>query len=157
MTCVELTNPNQAFVGTWLSNAATNPVFGTDAVKPDITPISLTPDQSIPTTIVNPQGTEPAASHDPPLSPEQERILGRIIAGEDFFFTGSAGTGKSVLLRAIIRSFKERHNAEKVQRQRRVAEVLGDLMRLKEDDWVDEKDVERWKLGVTASTGMAAV
>lgn len=62
-----------------------------------------------------------------------------------------------MLLRAIIRSFKERHNAEKVQRQRRLAEVLGDLMRLKEDDWDDEKDVERWKLGVTASTGMAAV
>jgi hypothetical protein len=37
------------------------------------------------------------------LSPEQQQVLNRIKAGQSVFFTGSAGTGKSVLLREIIK------------------------------------------------------
>lgn len=37
------------------------------------------------------------------LSPEQTRVLAMVQGGENVFFTGSAGTGKSVLLREIIR------------------------------------------------------
>ncbi|WWC93163.1 uncharacterized protein L201_008131 [Kwoniella dendrophila CBS 6074] len=94
----------------------------------------------------------PAVSADPPLSSQQQEILRRIMNGENFFFTGSAGTGKSVLLRAIIKAFKERDEAE----------VIGD-----EDEWrkylsgqnqsKKKSEVKRWKLGVTASTGMAGV
>lgn len=36
------------------------------------------------------------------LSPEQERVLNLVKSGRSVFFTGSAGTGKSVLLRKII-------------------------------------------------------
>ncbi|KAI0063189.1 hypothetical protein BV25DRAFT_458272 [Artomyces pyxidatus] len=39
------------------------------------------------------------------LSPEQQGILERVKRGENVFFTGSAGTGKSVLLKEIIRHF----------------------------------------------------
>ncbi|GJE87832.1 ATP-dependent DNA helicase PIF1 [Phanerochaete sordida] len=37
------------------------------------------------------------------LSDEQQAVLDRVKAGETIFFTGSAGTGKSVLLREIVR------------------------------------------------------
>ncbi|KAJ7785925.1 PIF1-like helicase-domain-containing protein [Mycena metata] len=36
------------------------------------------------------------------LSAEQQAVLERVIRGQSTFFSGSAGTGKSVLLRAII-------------------------------------------------------
>ncbi|KAF8576650.1 hypothetical protein K439DRAFT_1230492, partial [Ramaria rubella] len=36
------------------------------------------------------------------LSTEQQRVVQAILRGESLFFTGSAGTGKSVLLRHII-------------------------------------------------------
>ncbi|KAL5632929.1 hypothetical protein ACGC1H_003427 [Rhizoctonia solani] len=38
----------------------------------------------------------------PELSEEQKHVLNKVLQGESVFFTGSAGTGKSVLLRAII-------------------------------------------------------
>lgn len=37
------------------------------------------------------------------LSPEQQEVLQRVKTGQNVFFTGSAGTGKSVLLREIIK------------------------------------------------------
>ncbi|KAF8656392.1 hypothetical protein AX16_002577 [Volvariella volvacea WC 439] len=38
------------------------------------------------------------------LSPEQQKVLDKVNDGQNVFFTGSAGTGKSVLLREIIKS-----------------------------------------------------
>ncbi|XP_054764105.2 ATP-dependent DNA helicase PIF1-like [Lytechinus pictus] len=38
----------------------------------------------------------------PPLSNEQKRVLNAVLSGKSIFFTGSAGTGKSFLLRHII-------------------------------------------------------
>lgn len=37
------------------------------------------------------------------LSPEQQRVLNLVKAGKNVFFTGAAGTGKSVLLKEIIK------------------------------------------------------
>ncbi|TFK57647.1 hypothetical protein OE88DRAFT_1620188 [Heliocybe sulcata] len=61
------------------------------------------------------------------LSEEQRQILRMVQRGESVFFTGSAGTGKSVLLREIIRSCK------------------GQGMRIGEE------------LAVTAATGIASI
>ncbi|EGG05531.1 uncharacterized protein MELLADRAFT_63926 [Melampsora larici-populina 98AG31] len=40
------------------------------------------------------------------LSKEQQAVLDQVLKGESVFFTGSAGTGKSVLLRHIIAALK---------------------------------------------------
>ena len=42
----------------------------------------------------------------PSLSAEQQAVLERVLAGESIFYTGSAGTGKSVLTRAIISALR---------------------------------------------------
>ena len=36
------------------------------------------------------------------LNPQQSRVLNTVLAGHSVFFTGSAGTGKSFLLKKII-------------------------------------------------------
>lgn len=49
----------------------------------------------------------------PELSEEQQRILTMVVTGKkSMFFTGSAGTGKSVLLRAIIDTLSQRHGSD---------------------------------------------
>uniref|UniRef100_F7ET02 ATP-dependent DNA helicase PIF1 n=1 Tax=Monodelphis domestica TaxID=13616 RepID=F7ET02_MONDO len=40
----------------------------------------------------------------PQLSPEQARVLSAVLSGKSIFFTGSAGTGKSYLLKRILGS-----------------------------------------------------
>lgn len=45
------------------------------------------------------------------LSAEQEHVLQLASHGHSIFFTGSAGTGKSVLLRSIIKALKTKHGA----------------------------------------------
>lgn len=47
------------------------------------------------------------------LSSEQRKVLDLVVDGKkSVFFTGSAGTGKSVLLREIIRVLRDRHKRE---------------------------------------------
>lgn len=41
------------------------------------------------------------------LSEEQQLVLKKVQAGQNVFFTGSAGTGKSLLLRLIIKWFRD--------------------------------------------------
>lgn len=48
------------------------------------------------------------------LSAEQEAVLKMVMEGTSLFYTGSAGTGKSVLLRAIIKSLKNKYSKGKV-------------------------------------------
>ncbi|KAF5377180.1 hypothetical protein D9615_006334 [Tricholomella constricta] len=76
------------------------------------------PDISISSQSNIPVGPPPSVS----LSPEQQQVLDRVKQGRSVFFTGSAGTGKSVLLREIIATLRDRGG-----------------------------------LGITASTGIAAV
>lgn len=48
------------------------------------------------------------------LSREQEYVLQLAKEGKSIFFTGSAGTGKSVLLKSIIKTLKDRRGSDKV-------------------------------------------
>jgi ATP-dependent DNA helicase PIF1 len=54
----------------------------------------------------------PSAPLQLPLSDEQEFVLEAALAGESLFFTGSAGTGKSFLLRSVIRKMQQRLGKE---------------------------------------------
>ncbi|WVR08357.1 hypothetical protein IAU60_005412 [Kwoniella sp. DSM 27419] len=98
--------------------------------------------------------------NDPLLSAQQEEILARVLAGDHYFFTGSAGTGKSVLLRAIIKAFQVREKEARDKEEEewsRYLSGLGGSEALRDAPRSDAYDVKRWKLGVTASTGMAGV
>jgi ATP-dependent DNA helicase PIF1 len=48
------------------------------------------------------------------LSPEQQQVLDVIATGENVFFTGSAGTGKSYILRYVVQELCRRHGSEHV-------------------------------------------
>lgn len=67
---------------------------------------------------LKPKLTSPAPSRPPTgassasrvqLSDEQKKVYDLVMSGRSLFFTGSAGTGKSVLLREIIRGLKEHY------------------------------------------------
>lgn len=48
------------------------------------------------------------------LSPEQKYILDAALDGKSFFFTGCAGTGKSFLLREIVRELRKRYHKNRI-------------------------------------------
>ncbi|KAK6985123.1 PIF1-like helicase-domain-containing protein [Favolaschia claudopus] len=52
--------------------------------------------------------------HQQKLSTEQAAILEEVKKGTSVFFTGSAGTGKSFLLRRIIKAMKDKYGSEAV-------------------------------------------
>lgn len=54
----------------------------------------------------------PSSDYTPELSEEQKRVYDMVVRDQkSLFFTGSAGTGKSVLLRAIIEKLKSVHGS----------------------------------------------
>lgn len=51
-------------------------------------------------------GNLPIVAIEPQLSPEQERVVDLILSGRNVFYTGSAGTGKSTVLKAFVSRLK---------------------------------------------------
>lgn len=82
--------------------------------------------QALPATISAP--IQPAESIEPSLSAEQKTIYDTVMSGKSLFFTGSAGVGKSVLTRAIIKALKAKYGPQ-----------------------------DKYAVGVTATTGIAAI
>jgi hypothetical protein len=104
------------------------------------------------------------------LSPPQQRILDMVLSGKSVLIHGSAGTGKSVLIRAIKKAFEARYEAlnpldPKVDGSQGLgavaqARATGDYSRLQmtaEERVAHPLPEKKWKLRVTASTGLAAV
>lgn len=91
------------------------------------------------------------------LSPQQEHVLELVKSGQNVFFTGSAGVGKSVLLRHIVKALEEMSYQSYDSGE--------------DDKWVEEtKDAEKaglneleairprpYSYALTASTGLAAM
>ncbi|KAG2446559.1 hypothetical protein HYH02_008546 [Chlamydomonas schloesseri] len=48
----------------------------------------------------------------PQLTPEQERVLTLVRAGENIFFTGNAGTGKTFVLTRVVDDLRERYGVD---------------------------------------------
>lgn len=66
----------------------------------------LTPPPSLPAALQHPVPCEEGPLPPEPfitLSSEQQAVLSRVMTGQNVLFTGSAGTGKSVLIREIIK------------------------------------------------------
>lgn len=57
------------------------------------------------------------------LSPEQLQVMQRVQAGHSLFFTGPAGTGKSVLLREIVKWYREQGKSLDVTASTGVASI----------------------------------
>lgn len=112
-------------------------------------------------------------SHEPKLSAQQGMVLEMIRQGRNTFFTGSAGTGKSVLLRAIIRYFREMeeegvrgaryfHRVDQSDEPLDAEASLSPPMNAEavvaiEGSGARKTGRPKWALGVTASTGIAGV
>ena len=56
----------------------------------------------------------PDMPDEPPLSSEQRETLEKALEGDSMFCTGNAGTGKSTLLRVMIRALQAQHGESKV-------------------------------------------
>jgi hypothetical protein len=99
----------------------------------------------------------------PTLSKSQQEILDTVLDGKSVLIHGSAGTGKSVLIRAIKKAFEDRYEADNPLEPKRDpidARVLGNYPRMQmsaQDRVAHPLPEKKWKLRVTASTGMAAV
>ena len=136
-------------------------------IDPDFVPRrpAITPDAApaAPSAIVEP---EPEIL----LSPSQQKILDMVLSGKSVLIHGAAGTGKSVLIRAIKKAFEARYEAlnpldPKVDGSQSLGAVAqarasGDYSRLQmtaEERVAHPLPEKKWKLRVTASTGLAAV
>ncbi|KAI0343277.1 hypothetical protein BDW22DRAFT_1263980 [Trametopsis cervina] len=89
------------------SSLAPNKLFGKTKSFTDVTGTSSAPSvkKIVPSGSVS--SDKPAAVF---LSQEQTHILKLVENGESIFYTGSAGTGKSVLLREIIKVLRKRYS-----------------------------------------------
>ena len=61
-----------------------------------------------------PTDTTSAPPSPPTLSAEQQAVIDCALTGQSLFFTGSAGTGKSFVLRTLVRALKAKHGASAV-------------------------------------------
>jgi hypothetical protein len=107
----------------------------------------------------------------PVLSRRQQAILDTVLQGHSVLIHGSAGTGKSVLIRAIKQAFAERYEAlhseapipvtRDVDPTAATGTGVTPLVVLARRTYEERRlyplPEKKWKLRVTASTGLAAV
>jgi Cdc6-like AAA superfamily ATPase len=92
-----------------INNPNSTPAIKDSAKKLNFDPI---PNHSLPSRTLPPSMT--ASQTGPKLSPQQHQMLGWVLSGHNVFFTGSAGSGKSFLLREIIRVLKAKYGGSPI-------------------------------------------
>lgn len=90
---------------TIVGNAGTTPLEAGEEVLDEVTTES---------TVLSPPSFQRTQTEGIKLSKEQLAVFDRVKKGENIFFTGSAGTGKSVLLREIIAWCRAQYTPERV-------------------------------------------
>lgn len=110
----------------------------------DFIPLSTpqNPDSSM-QSVPEPEPWSPPPPPAVPLSEEQNRIVQQILAGGNAFFTGPAGSGKSLIVAHLKHAFDYPSTPENFDQ-------TGDNWRI----WCEE---HRTRYAVTAPTGIAAV
>jgi hypothetical protein len=97
----------------------------------------------------------------PALSRSQQRVLDAALEGRSVLIHGSAGTGKSVVIRAIKKAFEQRFNAYQAGGPGSTSTNTGEPILRQSmtaaDRLANPLPQKPWKLAVTASTGLAAV
>lgn len=84
---------------------------------PSNPPIAIDQHHNHPPPLTQPQGPPPADPNnpttdivpivEPPLCPEQAELVDLILNGRNVFYTGSAGCGKSTVLKAFVKRFRD--------------------------------------------------
>jgi ATP-dependent DNA helicase PIF1 len=64
--------------------------------------------------IAPPKATEVSLDTDPVLKPEQQKVVDMILEGHNVFYTGSAGCGKSTILKAFVKQLSHRGKRVKI-------------------------------------------
>jgi ATP-dependent DNA helicase PIF1 len=82
------------------------PVQAPPPPKPTEPPVQAPP--------LQPTDTTSAPASPPTLSAEQQAVIACALTGQSLFFTGSAGTGKSFVLRTLVKALKAKHGASAV-------------------------------------------
>ncbi|CAK4033949.1 ATP-dependent DNA helicase PIF1 [Lecanosticta acicola] len=88
-------------------NASPAPALASPAPA---TPVPATPQPVIDLTsgaLVPPDQPQPAPRNEPVLCQEQQEVVDLILAGKNVFYTGSAGCGKSTVLKSFVPKLRE--------------------------------------------------
>lgn len=99
------------------------------------------------------EGIVCSTTSDTKLSSEQLKVLDLVKSGQNVFFTGSAGVGKSLLLRHIIQSIREAQELSVISGE-------DEKWMMETNGGMSDFDITRSRphsLGITASTGLAAM
>ncbi|CBX94541.1 hypothetical protein LEMA_P120320.1 [Plenodomus lingam JN3] len=67
-----------------------------------------------PASLPAPPGQNPEPDHELTLSPEQQQVVDLILQGHNVFYTGSAGCGKSTILKAFVKKMEVQHKRVKI-------------------------------------------
>lgn len=91
----------------------------------------------------------------PKLSPQQQKIFDSILKGNNVLIHGSAGTGKSVIIRAVRAAFDDRH--AQLEAQKAIDAEQAHRPAPPAPPPAGAVPTEPFKLAITAPTGLAAM